>query len=1611
MWEEQQAAEAAKSPKAAEEPVPVKTPGTRLEYSDLAGWLDAAGNIMQRKVSQAAYQARDEHIDALHGNRDLIEKAGREELEAVRDLFQDMNNRGPGPDFTLPPRGQRDDHPTTDIIKWVNNRLSVLEAGKKSAPIPNTEFVHVGSDKTTTDNKGRRKIGVNPDNYDLYEDENGVRSYSRGGIRRSEPVPITMGKDGLGLGGPDVSRRQDEFKTIEERDAADKYQPVAGLEPTREEKRLSVEANAAMPDGYELVRDGASWSLIAPNGKRIGGLKGTGRLDSGAVKGLIAGAKGHAKSALDRGDKEFGASNKIFTKDAADAAREVLRKKLKGQLSAGLDPEIIQAGIQLSGFYIEGGARKFADYSAKMIGDLGDAASPYLKSWYLAVRNYPGFDNKDMESEADLEAAEASKQVQESLDEHAQALDDADARAEANKAEAKEPASDPIDDKAARTRVLSDRVLASIRQNKSLTWRELQDMANEQFGGTLADGVWVWKDAYDAVELAVNHYILYKKWSPTASATVTKARVAEIEALLARIPTQTRRDAETDEFQQFSTPPHYALAAAWAANMGENDIVLEPSAGLGGLAVWAQTAGVNEVIVNELSKRRSALLRGGAYDRQFAEDASRIDSILAPKNVNPTVVLMNPPFSSTAGRIKSKKVQSVQSTHVEQALKRLTPGGRLVAIVGRGMSPEAPTFKDWFERIGTDHTIRAVIRVDGNVFRKYGTTFDTQLLVIDKVVPDDDAGMTPVIDTVDSTAALIDLLEDIRDERIKAKPAPAESKGEGVTAAGGGASRSGSPVRSPTGEVGAGERGGAGTSGVAGTDQPDGGNPDGGRPRSGDGIPDGGGQRQPAKRPRPDRPDAGRGGDRAGRERPSEADRDRAGVHAAEGPPELAKTEEREAEAVEHELTDELYETYRPERVKIAGAVAHPTPVVQSAAMTATKMPKSDYQPHIPKKLITSGELSDIQVEAIIYAGMAHEQMLPGVEGEPDHRRGFFIGDGTGVGKGRAVAGIIMDNVRRGRKRAVWFSKDEKLWNDAIRDWTGIGGAKGDLFKLSKARPASSISRSAGIMFGTYDTLSRESKGEAGAQGVSRIDQIVEWLGDDFDGVIAFDEAHKMGNSMAIKGARGNKKPSARALAGIELQRRLPNARIVYISATGATEIQNLGYAERLGLWGRGTAFPTKESFVGAMVRGGIAAMELVARDLKSQGLYIARSLSFDGVEYDRIEHKLTPEQTKIYDKMAEAWQFVLANLGAALEETSQDKNGRAKSAALSAFWGGHQRFFNQILTSMQMPTALVEMEKDIKAGNAVVIQLVSTLEAQAKRQMAKVESAADLEFLDMTPREGLMQYIERSFPIYEYEEYETDDGNILSRPVLNSDGDNVVNPTAVAKRDRLLDEVATLRVPDGALEMLFNKFGADAIAEVTGRTQRVVTITDEQGTRKVIQKRGAQAGIADADDFQADKKQILVFSDAGGTGRSYHAERNAGNQRRRMHYLLQPGWRADNAVQGFGRTHRSNQTSAPFYKLTMTDIQGHRRFVSSIARRLDQLGALTKGQRQAGAQGLFREKDNLESDYAADALDALYLAIYKGEVEGLTIEAFERQTGMALVDKATGGLKSSLPP
>jgi len=273
--------------------------------------------------------------------------------------------------------------------------------------------------------------------------------------------------------------------------------------------------------------------------------------------------------------------------------------------------------------------------------------------------------------------------------------------------------------------------------------------------------------------------------------------------------------------------------------------------------------------------------------------------------------------------------------------------------------------------------------------------------------------------------------------------------------------------------------------------------------------------------------------------------------------------------------------------------------------------------------------------------------------------------------------------------------------------------------------------------------------------------------------------------------------------------------------------------------------------------------------------------------------------------------------------------------------------------------------------------------------------------------KEAIADYLTRAFPTRQMEEYVDELGDVRSRPMWDEAGNPVYNPQAEAARANLIEHICAMPPIPTALDALLEHYGTSAVAEVTGRSKRLVR--DAHGQQR-LESRSPRTNLAETTAFMTGAKRILIFSDAGGTGRSYHASLDVKNQQRRVHFLLEPGWRADRAIQGLGRTHRTHQACPPLFRPVTTDCKGEARFTSTIARRLDALGALTRGQRQTGGQGMFDAADNLESSYAKHAVHDWYGLLTTGKLKSTSFAEFQTMSGLELTDQ-DGVLREDLPP
>ena len=130
-------------------------------------------------------------------------------------------------------------------------------------------------------------------------------------------------------------------------------------------------------------------------------------------------------------------------------------------------------------------------------------------------------------------------------------------------------------------------------------------------------------------------------------------------------------------------------------------------------------------------------------------------------------------------------------------------------------------------------------------------------------------------------------------------------------------------------------------------------------------------------------------------------------------------------------------------------------------------------------------------------------------------------------------------------------------------------------------------------------------------------------------------------------------------------------------------------------------------------------------------------------------------------------------------------------------------------------------------------------------------------------------------------------------------------------------------------LDMLLERYTHSRIAEITGRNTGISNM-DEQTA------------------FINGKKDIAIISEASSHGISLHSNHAFRNQKKRFHIILEIPWSVEQFMQQCGRSHRTGQVNAPHYELLVTQIPSENRFVSSLCKRLQLLGAFSNGNRNS---------------------------------------------------------------
>ncbi|XP_061279402.1 protein strawberry notch homolog 2 isoform X6 [Bos javanicus] len=667
-------------------------------------------------------------------------------------------------------------------------------------------------------------------------------------------------------------------------------------------------------------------------------------------------------------------------------------------------------------------------------------------------------------------------------------------------------------------------------------------------------------------------------------------------------------------------------------------------------------------------------------------------------------------------------------------------------------------------------------------------------------------------------------------------------------------------------------------------------------------------------------------------------------------PEEDDEAEEDEAEELGHA---ETYADYVPSKSKIGRQ--HPDRVVETSTLSSVPPPDITYTLALPSS--DSGALSALQLEAITYACQQHEVLLPSGQ-----RAGFLIGDGAGVGKGRTVAGVILENYLRGRKKALWFSVSNDLKYDAERDLRDIAAPGIAVHALSKIKYGDNTT-SEGVLFATYSALIGASE----PRNMIYMSRLGIWgEGTPFRTFEEFLHAIEKRGVGAMEIVAMDMKVS-----GMYIARQLSFSgvtfRIEEIPLTPAFErIYNraaLLWAEALGV------FQQAADWIGLESRKSLWGQFWSAHQRFFKYLCVAAKV-----------HRLVElaQEELAQDKCV---VIGLQSTGEArTREVLGEKEGQLDgfvSAAEGVFLSLIQKHFPSTKRRRERGAGSKRKRRPRGRG-AKAPRLV--YEAAGVIRISDDSSTESDGGLDSDFHSSPESLLDDDVVIVDAIGLPADDRGPLCPPQRDLHGPGVLERVERLKQD-LLAKVQALgrELPVNTLDELIDQLGGpECVAEMTGRKGRVVSRPDGTVAFESRAEQGLSidhVNLREKERFMSGEKLVAIISEASSSGVSLQADRRVQNQRRRVHMTLELPWSADRAIQQFGRTHRSNQVSAPEYIFLISELAGERRFASIVAKRLESLGALTHGDRRA-TESRDLSKYNFENKYGARALSCVLTTI-----------------------------------
>jgi hypothetical protein len=595
----------------------------------------------------------------------------------------------------------------------------------------------------------------------------------------------------------------------------------------------------------------------------------------------------------------------------------------------------------------------------------------------------------------------------------------------------------------------------------------------------------------------------------------------------------------------------------------------------------------------------------------------------------------------------------------------------------------------------------------------------------------------------------------------------------------------------------------------------------------------------------------------------------------------------------------------------------------------------------------------------------------------------LILGDQTGIGKGRVLAGLIRYGLRK-RMTPIFVTEKANLYAAMFDDMTDIGMTD-MLGREPRILPTDSNLKlpigSQGTILKTPDGPEQEKQlRDVAANGklpdhdmiMTTYSQMQTVKGQDTarrgflrlmapNAIILFDESHNAGGAAVEKRIAKGKPPPPPDRAEFARELVQKAKAVVYSSATYAKRPDSMRLYSKTDMR---YAVADMKDLGEAIKKGGVPMQQVVASALAESGQYLRRERSFDGIKYDM---EVTPIDRALYSGFSKALRAIndfSKKAGKSVKDidkevkaeaaiAGQDASVGAAGAESTNFTSLMHNVVSQFLLASKAERAGQLAVEAINRGERPVIAVANTLESFVSDYMeqtgAKTGDLIRASFGDL-----LSRYLDRSRVVTIKKPF----GAVTDKHTMTDEELGPEGLAAYHAAQAVINGLDFGKLPISPIDKIRQVISqaGHAVSEITGRNN--VLDYGKGNIPQIGTRSGKERSVAGrtqtVKDFNSGKLKALILNESGATGISLHdseAFPESGRGQRAM-IIAQAHPNIDTHMQMLGRVNRTGQVSKPRYAQLGADVAAEKRPMAVLAKKLASLNANTTASAKSGLSG-----------------------------------------------------------